>query len=96
LTGVKGAAAVYTRVRAMPRTKLVIAAWLCRGSALIGSAAAAARIESETTLMTAFLPLAAGCLLGFLIAFFAYRSRGQVVESQARGLERIWRRSAKR
>jgi len=38
--------------------------------------------------MTAFLPLAAGCLLGFLIAFFAYRSRGQVVESQARGLER--------
>jgi DNA recombination protein RmuC len=38
--------------------------------------------------MNALLPLAAGCLLGFLIAFFAYRSRAQVVESQGRGLER--------
>jgi DNA recombination protein RmuC len=38
--------------------------------------------------MNALLPLAAGSLLGFLIAFFAYRSRAQVVESQLRGLER--------
>lgn len=42
--------------------------------------------------MNALFPLVAaglvGCLLGFLIAFLAYRSRSQVVESQKRGLER--------
>jgi len=38
--------------------------------------------------MNPFFPLVAGCLLGFLIAFLVYRSRSQVVESQARGLER--------
>jgi DNA recombination protein RmuC len=38
--------------------------------------------------MNAFFLVAAGCLLGFLIAFLAYRSRSQVVESQLRGLER--------
>src|SRR5450432_558986 len=48
----------------------------------------AVRIGNEITFMNAFLPLLAGCLLGILIAFFAYRSRAQVVESQLRGLER--------
>jgi DNA recombination protein RmuC len=42
--------------------------------------------------MNALFPLVVagviGCLLGFLIAFLAYRSRSQVVESQVRGLER--------
>ena len=38
--------------------------------------------------MNALLPLAAGGLLGFLIAFLAYRSRAQVVEGQVEGLER--------
>jgi len=38
--------------------------------------------------MNALLPLAAGGLLGFLIAFLAYRSRAQVVESKVEGLER--------
>jgi DNA recombination protein RmuC len=38
--------------------------------------------------MNALLPLAIGSLLGFAIAFFAYRSRAQVVESQSRALER--------
>src|SRR5712692_9557813 len=38
--------------------------------------------------MNALFLLAAGCLLGFLIAFLAYRSRSQVFESHLRGLER--------
>jgi DNA recombination protein RmuC len=38
--------------------------------------------------MNAFFLLAAGCLLGFLIAFLAYRSRSQVFENHLRGLER--------
>ncbi len=38
--------------------------------------------------MNVFLPLLIGCLLGFLIAFLAYRSRSQVVESQKLGIER--------
>ena len=36
--------------------------------------------------MNAFLLVAGGCLAGFLIAFFAFRSRAHVMESQARGL----------
>jgi DNA recombination protein RmuC len=38
--------------------------------------------------MNPLLLLAAGGLLGFLIAFLAYRSRAQVVESKVEGLER--------
>jgi DNA recombination protein RmuC len=38
--------------------------------------------------MSPLLLLAAGGLLGFLIAFLAYRSRAQVVESKVEGLER--------
>ena len=36
--------------------------------------------------MNAFLLVAGGCLAGFLTAFFAFRSRAHVMESQARGL----------
>ena len=35
--------------------------------------------------MAAFFLVAGGCLAGFLIGFFAFRSRANVVESQARG-----------
>src|SRR5258706_800903 len=38
--------------------------------------------------MNVFFLVAGGSLLGFLIAYLAYRSHGQVADSQARGLER--------
>ena len=44
--------------------------------------------EAKITFMNPLLLLAAGGLLGFLIAVLAYRSRAQVVESKVEGLER--------
>jgi len=76
MTGVTGIDAVYTRVGAAPSTKIGH-----RGA--LGRNAGGSLLESRRNHpMNVFFLVAGGSLLGFLIAYLAYRSHGQVADSR--------------